>query len=375
MSHVFTVYVVDDDPLVQEVLCSILEPEHAVQCFATAEACQSQLAKAKPDFFLLDISLPGIDGYEFCRDIKSEPRLAAIPVTFISAHENIEARLKGYDSGGEDFIVKPFLPDEVVRKVKVAKTLLDNNLNLREQAAAAEHLSSLALASMDEAGLVLQFMSQLISCETDRDVAAGLLELMRRYGLTGVVQTRVARRALTLSAAGQNIPLEVSVVDHVRTLGRVFEFHTRGVHNFDRVTVMAKNLPVADGELCGRLRDNLAVAAQGADARLRAIEIEESNQRNKAAILSALDDIGESISVLNQANELDRQRSREIINGLQDSLLKSFVTLGLTADQERLVETLVSRDMAQLIELVEHGGEIQSSLSALRNRLHSLNAA
>ena len=372
MSGPFTVFVVDDDALIQDVMGSILEPDSTVTCFDSAEACRDQLATTQPDMFLLDVSLPGMSGYDFCRAIKDDPALARIPVTFISSHDTIEDRLKGYDSGGEDFIVKPFAPDEVLRKVKVAKTITQNKRALQEQAEAAEYLSSLALASMDEAGLVLQFMSKLIGWDNEMEIGAGLLELMQRYRLDAVVQLRVSQRTLTLGASGPNIPLEVSVLDHVKGLGRIFEFRTRGVHNFDRVTLMVNNLPVHDPDFCGRLRDNLSVAAQGADARLRAIEIEEENRRNQVGILNALRDIGATIDSLGEAHQRDHTRSSAIIAQLQDNLIKSFLSLGLSGDQERLIENLVNEHMGRLIDLLDRSKEIQSALQAASQRLEAL---
>lgn len=75
------------------------------------------------------------------------------------------------------------------------------------------------MASMDETGILLQFMSKLIAMETQREIADELLELLRRYRLDGVVQTRAGDQALTVSAAGVDLPLEVAIIEHVRKQG------------------------------------------------------------------------------------------------------------------------------------------------------------
>ena len=59
-----------------------------------------QLESEKPDFFLLDVNLPGMDGYTLCRRIKDNPALRNIPVTFVSSNDTIEERVTGYDAGG-----------------------------------------------------------------------------------------------------------------------------------------------------------------------------------------------------------------------------------------------------------------------------------
>ena len=105
MSASFKVYVVDDDPVVLDIMHAILEPDCQVETFPSAEDCLMQLESEKPDFFLLDVNLPGMDGYTLCRQIKDNPALRSIPVTFVSSNDTIEERITGYDAGGEDFIV------------------------------------------------------------------------------------------------------------------------------------------------------------------------------------------------------------------------------------------------------------------------------
>ncbi|MBV5337388.1 MAG: response regulator, partial [Deltaproteobacteria bacterium] len=70
MSQSIKVFAVDDDPVVLDIISVILEPECQLHTFPSAEACLEQLASDKPDLFLLDINLPGIDGYTLCRQIK-----------------------------------------------------------------------------------------------------------------------------------------------------------------------------------------------------------------------------------------------------------------------------------------------------------------
>ncbi|MDD5176225.1 MAG: response regulator [Sterolibacterium sp.] len=372
MSDPFKVFVVDDDAVVLEVIRAILEAEYAVETFESAEACQARLVEERPGMFLLDVNLPGMDGYSFCRQIKDDTLLNRIPVTFISGNDTIEARLAGYDAGGEDFIVKPFAPEEVLRKIKVAQQIVKSKRALEEQYESSEYLATLALASMDESGLVLQFMSKLIAMDTEQEIAEGLLELMQRYKLDGVVQTRVAQRTLTLSAAGANLPLETSVLNHVRGLERIFEFHNRSVHNFERVTLMVNNMPLSDPDFCGRLRDNLSVAAQGADSRLQAIETTEVKNRSQAGILSALESLRTSLGNLREDYLRDRAASAQLMLRLEEDMANAFVHLGLTTGQEETLENLVQDFMQKLVALLDRGEETQAALQKLSDRLGQL---
>lgn len=372
MSSTLKVFAVDDDPMILDIIQAILEPDCQIKLFSSAEDCLAQLKSDAPDLFLLDISLPGLDGYSLCRQIKDDSRLRKTPVMFVSSHDTIEERIKGYDAGGEDFIVKPFEPEELLRKFMVAQSIVLNQRSLAGQLEDAEMLSSLVMASMDETGILLQFMSKLIAMESAEEIATGLIELMRRYRLEGVVQTRVDSDVQTLSAEGKNLPLEVAVIEHVRDQGRIFEFRRRSVHNFERVTLMVNNLPLEDPDFCGRLRDHLSVAAQGADSRLKAIKAETSSRRAQEGILSALEDVGNTIMELRDAHHHNSTASSKLIVDLQETLLNSFYRLGLTDNQEKFLQDMVGDFMTKMVALLNQGEQTQGALQRLNSKLGQL---
>lgn len=365
MSQTFKVFVVDDDPAVIEIIYAILEPDCQLESFLDAEGCLERLSSEKPDLFLLDVNLPGMNGYSLCRRIKDDSSLRNTPVIFVSGHDTIEERIRGYDAGGEDFIVKPFEPEELLRKVQVAQSMVLNQRSLAEQIEQAELLSSLVMASMDETGILLQFMSKLIAMETPGEIAHGVLELMQRYRLDGVVQTRLGSEIKTISAAGEDLPLEISVIEHVRGQGRIFEFSRRSVHNFERVTLMVNNLPLDDPDYCGRLRDHLSVAAQGVDSRLKAIQAERG-------VLTALESVGDTLMELREVQQRNTQESAQLIADLQETLLNSFYRLGLTDIQEKFLQNLVGDFMGRMAGMFNKDTETQGLLLSLNERLGQL---
>lgn len=365
----FRIFVVDDEEMMTDLLEAILAPHFPVEVFASSEACLEAIEVRRRDggplpwLVVLDVGLPGIDGYACCRMIRElEPGVA---VMFVSGHDTIEARLKGYEAGGDDFVVKPFDTGELLRKVRVFERIEVRTHSLEEQAAASEQLSSLALASMDESGLVLQFMSKAIACATPEELAEALLHLLRGYRLDGAVQLRFGSSSYNLSGDGANRPLESSILDHVRTLGRIFEFKTRGVYNIGDVTVMVSNMPVADPDFCGRIRDNLAIAAQGAEARLAAIETEIAERKRFEANRRALTGIKTTIERLRSANEAQREAGDALSQELQETLARSYIHLGLTENQERYVTEMVQGHLAQMATIFDQGARTQATLSGL----------
>ena len=372
MDGKFRIFVVEDDPVVQGILVALLEDTYAVTVFESAEACQQMLTDVKPNLFLLDIGLPGMDGYTFCRWLKDESGLRDTPVIFVSAQDTIEARLAGYTAGAEDFIVKPFDPEELLEKIKVSQRILQEKGSLQEQIQSAEQMTNLVLTSMEESGVVLQFLSKIVASSSEQEIAEGFLHLLNAYHLKGAVQTRIGDRSYTLSQAGANLPLEVSIVNHVRNMDRIFEFKTRSVFNFDKVSILVNNMPLDDPDFCGRIRDNLAIAAQGADGKLNALEVEETNRQNQQGVLDALDSIRSTLGHLGELRQHDKRTNAEIMYEMQEELGRSFVSLGLTVGQENHIEELIKRYIGRLEELFDRGDEQQSMLESLNQRLGTL---
>lgn len=372
MSDAYCVFSIDDDPMMQAVLKSVLEQDFDVETFTSSEECRARLADRLPNLFLLDVSLPGIDGYEFCRQIKSAADTQGIPVIFVSSHDSIEDRLAGYEAGAADFIVKPFDVAEVLRKTQLAQRALAEKRGLIEQAQASDQLASMVLESMDEFGLVLQFLGKVIACSSAAEVAAAMQHLLKGYRLEGVVQVRVGECASTLGPEGASSPLEVSIVNHVRSLGRLFEFKTRSVHNFDHITVMVGNMPLDAADFCGRIRDNLSMAIQGADARLQAIETEEASRRRQRGMFRVLENIRGTLHGLAASRRREREEGATLSFEIEQGLIKSFVHLGLTTGQEVFLEDFIKGYMERFIALYDSGEQAQDVLETLGRDLEAL---
>ena len=80
--------------------------------------------KAVPDLILLDIMMPGIDGFEVCSRLKKDPTTESIPVIFISALTDTKDKVRGLQLGAVDYVSKPFQPDEVIARVNTHLTIV-----------------------------------------------------------------------------------------------------------------------------------------------------------------------------------------------------------------------------------------------------------
>jgi response regulator RpfG family c-di-GMP phosphodiesterase len=123
---------VDDEPLNLTLLEAILSPRgyDVVSAENGAEALE-KIAAERIDICLLDVMMPGMDGFEVCRRIKSDEDRGTIPVIMITAYDDRENRIRGIEAGAEDFIAKPFDAAEVLARIKMLLhvKLLNDRLN------------------------------------------------------------------------------------------------------------------------------------------------------------------------------------------------------------------------------------------------------
>lgn len=139
-SPVNDILVVDDTPANLQLLTVMLkERGYKVRPVLSGKLALLAASRQPPDLILLDINMPEMDGYEVCMKLKANPRLADIPVIFISANSETMDKVMAFSVGGVDYVTKPFQFDEVEARVKthlhiqqLQANLLRSNKKLRE---------------------------------------------------------------------------------------------------------------------------------------------------------------------------------------------------------------------------------------------------
>ncbi len=134
MHETAVVMIVDDDPDNLKLLARILQKKsyRVLQAPDSPTALQAA-AKDPPDLILLDIIMPGLDGFEVCRHFKTDVKLREIPIIFISVLDDTANKVKAFSQGGVDYISKPIQGDEVLARVGTHLEILSLQRQLRAQ--------------------------------------------------------------------------------------------------------------------------------------------------------------------------------------------------------------------------------------------------
>jgi len=131
------ILIVDDTSANIDVLLRLLSEEgFEISTAMTGEAALTLVEKNRPDLILLDVMMPGVDGFETCKRLKTNPHTRDIPVIFVTARTELEDIVCGFEIGGVDYVTKPFKREEVLSRIKThlkIERLIQDKENLNKK--------------------------------------------------------------------------------------------------------------------------------------------------------------------------------------------------------------------------------------------------
>jgi len=165
------IFLVDDNPTNLSVGSDALDKHYDVLTFNSGTRLLKMLEKTSPDLILLDVSMPEMNGYEVIKRIKNTPETAHVPVIFLTAKSDGESELEGLSLGAIDYIIKPFSPPLLLKRIEVhllveaqKRKLIHFNNNLRQM------IDEKTKTVVELQNAVLKTMAELVEC---RDVITG----------------------------------------------------------------------------------------------------------------------------------------------------------------------------------------------------------
>ena len=188
-----TVLLVDDNPQMLDFLCEILAPHHRLLRAGDGAAALQVLQRESPDLILSDVMMPGVDGLTLCANLKADPRLRPIPLVLLTARASLESKIGGLAAGADDYITKPFHPEELIARLAALLRMRRMEAELRRshdqlkrayeelRAAQAQLVHAEKMASLGTlvAGVAHEINNPLSFIRSSIDLISGSLEEMR----------------------------------------------------------------------------------------------------------------------------------------------------------------------------------------------------
>ena len=370
MSSAARIAIVDDAEVQRRILSALLGKTYEVVTFASGEAFFQAMPNV--DLILLDIDMIGMNGYEVCRRLRQTEALAGLPVIFVSGHDTTPERVAAYEAGGDDFIVKPVAANEVLHKIGQILQKRRDLAALADQSREAQKVAFTAMANAGELGVLLDFMRRCAGCTQAEEIANHMLNAIRELGLAGAVQVRTAEGTLERETENVAGTLQASVMESLRNMGRVFTFGSRGIVNYEHVSVLVTNLPTRDDEHLGRLRDHLALLAEGAEARLAAMAASAQVGRLQAGAADTLTTLKKALAAAASRNIAARRHGQQITMELLDVLGRMFESLNITEIQRETLQHTVIDGMEALAGVNDEAAVADDQFAQVIKRLSEL---
>ena len=369
MDGLSRVFFVESDSTLKTHLSKLTLDEFLVEIFDQPNTCLQRMSDVVPDILVLDLPDNDQKSIEFCKEVKDDFMLNSAHVLIISPNSDIETQLACYDAGAEDVLERPVDTIALQRKLQITGRFLKEKRSLSHQAGFATQTAMSAMSSMGELGLVLQFMGRSLVCKTPDALAAEVLNTVRQYDLAGAVQFRLPEGDITFGEEGINVPLEVSILNHARTAGRIFQFKTHCVFNFGLMTLLIKNMPLDDQEKCGRIRDNLAHLAEGGAERLRTLCLEREVEEKRNSLSNTLAEVENALDTVYANYRRATFDLTQTMLEYQEALGQSFVHLQLTGEQESELTATASKYMKKMVNKQDESLFIIGQLEKLAQKL------
>ncbi len=329
------ILIVDDIVANLRVLGGILRGEgYKIRPVLSGEIALQVAEKEIPDLILLDIMMPGIDGYEVCRRLKANARLKDVPVIFISALNDTTDLVKAFESGGVDYITKPFHAAEVSVRVATHLRICKQNNELRELNATKDKFFSIIAHDLRGPIGNMLSISEIISekGQVDEDTLYSFLEMQKELSKETI---QLLENLLIWARSNTNrIDFEPALLD----LNNIIKESIDGVciqaKNKD-ITISdsykAKKLVLADENMVRLILRNLLSNAVKFTQRGGEVNISATNGENNSTIVSVKDTgIGIPSDMLKNLFRIEVSNKRygtdgEGSNGLGLLLCKEFV--------------------------------------------------
>ncbi len=367
------IMVVDDHPTNLLLILRALEQEYRISCVENGRECLTIMACDKPDLVLMDVRMPEMDGYECCRLIKDNYDFHDIPVIFLSAHTDIEDKLKGYEAGGDDYLTKPCDVQEVAIKVQHNLEVVEE---YRNKLKSANDFASLAMSNSGELGVVLQFMEGSFQCDDQASLAQLLLGTLQAYDLNASVQLRGAQQSLNTSVGHPCAPLEKSLMTEIIGGDKITQLGRRCLCTCQHISLLIKNLPVDDEMRCGRIKDHIVAILNGASAHMDNLNMaHEKENQVVERIKQALEDIEKTLVNIEELADTKHMGISNIVSKLTYSINDAFSRLALTEEQENHINGLLNQSSEELFQFSRDDHDLKYQFEAISHKLFDIISA
>jgi CheY-like chemotaxis protein len=320
----------------------------------------------------LDVELPDDNGYDICHRLRQKSEFLFTPILFISGKSNLKERIKGYEAGGDDYIVKPFETPELIAKVKAVIRQHEHKESLASQFEEAQSTAIESMTGASELGLILQFFEKTYAINNFEQLANAVFSIFRSLELKSCLYFETVEENYFFCSDGENKPIEREIIERLRDEGRFFDFGNRTQVNYPVVACLVKNMPIDDPARYGRYKDVIPPILACANQKVLQLEMELLLQDHTLRFSESFKNIRDTLDGLAGQMREGQEDGSSLLNNLLMSLEEAMPRLGLDDDQERYLMQSIEDKINEAMEKVQNYETIQVTFDSLIRLLQHL---
>lgn len=260
------ILIVEDDITFQLMLKKILS-DYTLTVVDSGEAAIEAVSTETPDMAILDINLPGIDGYETCQNLRALEQTSAIPIIFLSSFTELDDRLHAYGVGGNDYISKPFDVNELRAKIELHSNAFEKQQNVEQELKSHHGLLMSLQTSSAKLQSISRFIQATLFCHDVDALFKHFFKTAQDIDLKCVLSINSHSGVETRASNGVISTLEQEILTMSSKVERIHSFgKDRAIFRWSQATLLTNNL--------GDMIDTLAILMDALEAGIKSVDTE-----------------------------------------------------------------------------------------------------
>ena len=370
------VLIIDDDRFIQNILHRCLSKNYDTRTADNGPMGIKVANSWSPDIILLDVEMPGQNGYEVCDQLKRQEATCNIPVVFLSGKSSVRERMLGFEVGADDYLIKPCEPEFLQKKLAKITDAYQKRATLVHSAQQAEETAMEAMSTSFELGKAVRFVEQSYSVCSYDELAQTLTTVVNDLGLSCALMFTCSDGNRFYGDQQHLIsPIEEDLLLMMHNNEQRFiDFGCRTLINYPLVALLIKNMPLEDRARYGRIKDTLPFLLGAGDAKVRVLDAESALKTQSKNLARSAESIESVLSQIAATVTKNQTNVSSIMLTLTTELSTQLHKMGLEGDQEDYVLTQIDIAANRLFEEANSVSSVEHTLSTTVKMLQLFSA-
>lgn len=358
------ILVIDDDKITHAFVKRALDYKFDLFDAYNGEQGLAMIEATQPDIILLDVEMPGINGYEVCEKIRANPKAIDIPVIFLSARAELRDRMQGFEAGADDYMVKPFHPEHLLAKINVLIQYHQRRHELVQQVDEARKTAFIAISNSSDLGQAINFIERTHTLHNFEQLARAIFTVTQAMQLKCTVMIKTSDQALFFSSTHNSVsPMESELVANLATEKRFFDFGCRTQINFPYISLLVKNMPLDDMERYGRIKDFFPAMLSTADIKISQICSQLAIKAQMEETRQTFVNITEALDTIKDKLDGNQKQGVKILRNMLMEMDKQLPGMALDEDQEQYILDQIDSSIEKAHQAISANRDINQSFN------------